>query len=130
MTGNRGLDGATPPPDVDLGRPSIARVHDYVLGGDDHPEIDRQVSQALFAAVPGTSRLARDDRDHLCRAVTWLVAEAGVRKILGSGLPTIGDVHETAHAVDPVHPGRPRRHRPRSCWRTVAPRSPTTTPLP
>ncbi len=39
-------------PDVDLTRPSIARVYDYVLGGKDHYEIDRQVSAALFAAVP------------------------------------------------------------------------------
>lgn len=103
MTTEQGLDGSTPPPDVDLSRPSIARVYDYVLGGKDHFEIDRQVSQALFAAVPETSRLAQDNRNHLRRAVTWLVAEAGVRQILdlGSGLPTVGNVHEIAHAVDP-----------------------------
>ncbi len=52
MTDNRGLDDGPPPPDVDLTRPSIARVYDYVLGGKDHYEIDRQVSAALFAAVP------------------------------------------------------------------------------
>lgn len=106
MTGNRGLDDGPPLPDVDLTRPSIARVYDYVLGGKDHYEIDRQVSAALFAAVPETSHLARDNRNHLRRAVTWLVREAGIRQILdlGSGLPTVGNVHEIAHEVDPsVH---------------------------
>lgn len=104
--GNDGLDGTSAPPEVDLSVPSIARVYDYVLGGKEHFEIDRQVSAALFAAVPETSQLALDNRNHLRRAVRWLVGEAGITQILdlGSGLPTEGNVHEIAHAVDPdVH---------------------------
>lgn len=103
MSDGRGPDDGPAIPDVDLTRPSIARVYDHVLGGKDHYEIDRQVSAALFAAVPETSRLAQDNRNHLRRAVTWLVREAGIRQILdlGSGLPTAGNVHEIAHAVDP-----------------------------
>lgn len=103
MSDSRGLDDAPVIPDVDLTRPSIARVYDHVLGGKDHYEIDRRASAALFAAVPETSRLAHDNRDHLRRAVTWLVREAGIRQILdlGSGLPTVGNVHEIAHEVDP-----------------------------
>lgn len=104
--GREGLDGTSAPPEVDLSVPSIARVYDYVLGGKEHFEIDRQVSAALFAAVPETSQLAKDNRDHLRRAVTWLVGEAGITQILdlGSGLPTEGNVHEIAHDVNPdVH---------------------------
>ena len=99
--GNEGLDAASAPPEVNLNVPSIARVYDYVLGGKEHFEIDRQVSAALFAAVPETSQLAKDNRDHLRRAVTFLVGEAGITQILdlGSGLPTEGNVHEIAHAV-------------------------------
>jgi SAM-dependent methyltransferase len=103
---NRGLDGTQPPPEVNLDIPSIARVYDYVLGGKEHFEIDRRVSEALFKAVPETSQLAKDNRNHLRRAVRYLVAEAGIRQIvdLGSGLPTEGNVHEIAHSVDPsVH---------------------------
>lgn len=100
---SRGLDGTPPPPDVDVNRPSIARVYDYVLGGKDHFEIDRQVSVALFAAVPQTRELASDNRKFLRRAVRYLVQEAGIRQIvdIGSGLPTVGNVHEIAHEVDP-----------------------------
>lgn len=103
MTENRGLGGATPPAQVDLTRPSIARVYDYVLGGKDHFEIDRQAAAALFTAVPEASRIAEDNRNQLRRAVTHLVEQAGIRQILdlGSGLPTSGNVHEIAHAVDP-----------------------------
>jgi hypothetical protein len=85
-------------------RPSIARVYDYVLGGKEHFEIDRQVSKALFAAVPESRQLAQENRMLLRRAVRWLVTEGGIRQIIdfGSGLPTVGNVHETAHAIDPT----------------------------
>lgn len=88
---------------VDRTRPSIARVYDYVLGGKENFAIDRTAGDALFQAVPETGRLAADSRLMLRRAVRWLVGEAGVRQIvdLGSGLPTEGNVHEVAHAVDP-----------------------------
>jgi hypothetical protein len=101
-----GLDDATPPPDIDLSRPSIARLYDYVLGGKEHFEIDRRAADALYVAVPETSQLAKDNRNNLRRAVQWLVRDAGIRQIidLGSGLPTVGNVHELAQAVDPdVH---------------------------
>ncbi|OZM83951.1 SAM-dependent methyltransferase [Pseudonocardia sp. MH-G8] len=101
-----GSDGHAPPPDVDLGTPSIARLYDYVLGGKENFEVDRRAADALYEAVPETSQLAKDNRNHLRRAVQWLVREAGIRQIidLGSGLPTVGNVHELAQAVDPdVH---------------------------
>jgi O-methyltransferase involved in polyketide biosynthesis len=105
-TAEQGLDGSTPPPEVDLSKPSIARLYDYVLGGKEHFEVDRRAADALYEAVPETSQLAKDNRNHLRRAVQWLVREGGVRQIidLGSGLPTVGNVHELAQEVDPgVH---------------------------
>jgi O-methyltransferase involved in polyketide biosynthesis len=103
----QGLDDVDPtglPQEIDPTRPSIARVYDYVLGGKQHFAIDRQVSEALFGAVPEVGMLARDNRALLRRAVRWLVREAGVTQIidLGSGLPTEGNVHEIAHATNPV----------------------------
>ena len=105
-SGESGLDGTSVPTEIDFSVPSIARVYDYVLGGKEHFEIDRRVSEGLFKAVPEMSQLARDNRNHLRRAVRWLVDEAGIRQIidLGSGLPTVGNVHDIAHEVDPdVH---------------------------
>jgi SAM-dependent methyltransferase len=103
---NRGLDNSVPPPNVDLTVPSIARAYDFILGGKEHFEIDRRVTDALYAAVPETGDLARSGRDLIRRTVSYLVAEAGIRQIIdiGSGLPTAGNVHEIAHSVDPsVH---------------------------
>jgi SAM-dependent methyltransferase len=92
------------PPDIDLSRPSVARVYDYVLGGKAHFEIDRIAAAAAYEVVPEIGRLAADNRNHLRRAIRFLVAEAGIRQIidLGSGLPTAGNVHEIAQET---HPG-------------------------
>lgn len=100
--GSHGLD-ENPPPNVDFTVPSIARAYDYILGGKEHFEIDRRVTDALFAAVPESGQLARSGRNLIRRAVNYLAGEAGIRQIIdiGSGLPTVGNVHEIAHAIDP-----------------------------
>jgi SAM-dependent methyltransferase len=92
--------------DVDLGKPSIARLYDYILGGKQHFEVDRRAARHLYDVEPAFTQLAKDSRNHLRRAVRWLVRDAGIRQLvdLGSGLPTVGNVHEHAQAVDPrVH---------------------------
>ncbi|MGD9987012.1 SAM-dependent methyltransferase [Pseudonocardia sp.] len=91
------------PPAPDLSRPSIARVYDYVLGGKQHFEIDRRAAQGFMDALPDAPVIAKDNRNLLRRGVRHLVEEAGIRQILdiGSGLPTEGNVHDLAHAVDP-----------------------------
>jgi SAM-dependent methyltransferase len=91
-------------PEADRSKPSIARVYDYILGGKDHFEIDRRATDAMYAAVPHSGQLAKDNRKLLRRAVQYLVRDAGVRQIIdvGSGLPTVGNVHEIAHGIDPT----------------------------
>ncbi|WP_338051900.1 SAM-dependent methyltransferase [Pseudonocardia acidicola] len=91
------------PPEVDLSRPSIARVYDYVLGGKQHFEADRRAGNSVFNALPESRLLAKDNRNLLRRMVRHLVGEAGIRQIVdvGSGLPTEGNVHEVAQAIDP-----------------------------
>lgn len=91
------------PPGVDLSVPSIARVYDYVLGGKDNFPSDRDASQAFLNVVPDTPLLARDNRSFLRRAVQFLVRDAGIEQIIdiGSGLPTVGNVHQIAQEADP-----------------------------
>jgi SAM-dependent methyltransferase len=96
--------GDIPPPvGVDLTRPSIARVYDYLLGGKDNFAVDRDAAQALTNAVSETPLIARDNRDFLRRAVRYLVADAGIKQLIdiGSGLPTAKNVHEIAQEADP-----------------------------
>jgi SAM-dependent methyltransferase len=90
------------PESVDLSKPSIARAYDYWLGGAHNFAVDREFSQRLFQAVPDTRLMARANRSFLHRAVRFMI-EAGVRQFLdvGSGIPTVGNVHEIAQRLAP-----------------------------
>lgn len=90
------------PADVDLSRPSVARVYDYYLGGSHNFESDREFAQRVLAVLPDMPKLAQENRDFLRRAVLHLV-ELGVDQFLdlGSGIPTVGNVHEVAQGADP-----------------------------
>lgn len=90
-------------PGVDPTKPSVARVHDALLGGTENFEIDRAVAAKLKAAVPEIGRLVWCNRAFIGRVVDFLVREAGIRQIidLGSGLPTIENTHEVAQFADP-----------------------------
>ena len=82
--------------------PNVARVYDVLLGGKDNFEADRRAAAKLLEAVPDAAVAARDNRAFLCRAVRYLAREAGVSQFLdiGTGLPTVGSVHEIARACD------------------------------
>ena len=88
---------------IDTSKAHPARMYDYLLGGKDHFEADREAIAALLQAVPNTRTGARENRAFLGRAVRYLVAEAGVRQFLdiGAGLPTSPNVHEVAQTVSP-----------------------------
>ncbi|MDR6597131.1 SAM-dependent methyltransferase [Saccharothrix longispora] len=103
---SRGLESVERPTwapgDIDLGRPSIARVYDYWLGGAHNFAVDRAVADKVLADVPLLKNVILNHRAFLRRAVRHLLAR-GVRQFLdlGSGIPTVGNVHEIAQAVDP-----------------------------
>jgi hypothetical protein len=90
-------------PDFDATRAHPARMYDYLLGGKDHFEADRDAIAGLLKAVPTARTGARENRAFLGRAVRYLVAEAGIRQFLdvGSGLPTAHNVHEVAQSIAP-----------------------------
>lgn len=90
------------PPEVDLTRASAARMYDYFLGGSHNFAVDRSMANQLKAAVPDVERTMRANRTFLRRAVRFLL-DAGVRQFLdlGSGIPTVGNVHEIAAEAAP-----------------------------
>jgi SAM-dependent methyltransferase len=90
------------PPDVDLDRPSAARVYDYLLGGSHNFAVDREVAEGVLRFAPDARAAAHANRAFLHRAVAYLVS-AGVRQFLdlGSGIPTLGNVHEVARGAAP-----------------------------
>jgi S-adenosyl methyltransferase len=88
---------------VDPSLPNVARVWNYLVGGRDNFEADRQAARQLVAAAPVIEQVAPASRAFLGRAVTYLAAEAGIRQFLdiGTGMPAAGNTHEVAQAVDP-----------------------------
>ncbi|WP_214321437.1 SAM-dependent methyltransferase [Nonomuraea sediminis] len=91
------------PPGVDPTRPSVARVHDALLGGTENYAADRAVARRLRTAVPEVVELVWCNRAFIGRVVDFLVREAGIRQIidLGAGLPTIENTHEVAQFAAP-----------------------------
>jgi S-adenosyl methyltransferase len=90
------------PNDLDISVPSAARMYDYLLGGGHNFGVDRRLAAMVSAAHPGCYDVARLNRAFLRRVVLELI-DAGVRQFLdiGSGIPTVGNVHEIAHQVAP-----------------------------
>jgi SAM-dependent methyltransferase len=90
------------PASVDVERPSAARIYDYLLGGAHNFASDREVAEQALAVRPDLRTQAFANRDFLGRAVEY-VAGAGIRQFLdiGSGIPTVGNVHEIARRANP-----------------------------
>jgi hypothetical protein len=90
------------PSDVDVERPNAARVYDYLLGGACNFKVDREFGEKLLENNPEVEGAVRHNRAFLGRAVRFCV-DQGVRQFLdlGSGIPTVGNVHEIAQQADP-----------------------------
>jgi hypothetical protein len=90
------------PPGVDIDRPSVARIYDYNLGGSHNFAVDRAAAEQMALAMPMLPAANRANRSFLRRAVRTLTA-AGIRQFLdlGSGIPTVGNVHEIARQAVP-----------------------------
>ncbi|MGH3261647.1 MAG: SAM-dependent methyltransferase [Trebonia sp.] len=89
---------------VDPMVPNVARVWNFLVGGRDNFDADRQAAKQLIAAAPVMEHVAPASRAFLRRAVTYLAAEAGITQFLdiGTGMPTAGNTHEVAQEVNPA----------------------------
>ena len=89
--------------EIDTSAPQSARIYDYWLGGKDNFAPDRAVAEALATQIPTIRTMVRSQRVFLARAVDYLVREAGIRQFLdiGTGIPTLDNVHEVAQRIAP-----------------------------
>ncbi|SES28914.1 S-adenosyl methyltransferase [Lentzea xinjiangensis] len=87
---------------VDPNIASAARAYDFLLGGGHNFAADRELAERIKAVQPGVQRIAQQNRAFLRRAVLFML-DAGVRQFLdlGSGIPTVGNVHEIAQDAVP-----------------------------
>lgn len=90
------------PQSVDVSVPSAARVYDYLLGGAHNFAVDRLMGDKAEEMMPNSRSAARLNRAFLRRAVRYMT-DQGVRQFLdiGSGIPTVANVHEVAQDEAP-----------------------------
>lgn len=90
------------PREVDLERPSAARMYDWYLGGETNYAIDREFGKKILDVFPVVQPVALANRRVLHRAVRYL-ARQGIDQFvdIGSGVPTVGNVHQVADEIAP-----------------------------
>ncbi|TVT35721.1 hypothetical protein FNH05_25980 [Amycolatopsis rhizosphaerae] len=96
-------DAAPPAPEgVDVDKPSAARIYDWFLGGTHNYAVDREFGKKVLAGFPIVRPIARSNRAWMNRVVRAAV-DAGLRQFLdlGSGVPTVGNVHEVVREALP-----------------------------
>jgi hypothetical protein len=91
------------PEGVDDTTPNAARIYDYFLGGNHNFAVDRAMGDQVLQAFPPARRGAMQNRAWLRRVVLDGL-HAGIRQFLdiGSGVPTMGNVHEIVRADLPA----------------------------
>ncbi|HEX6345175.1 SAM-dependent methyltransferase [Umezawaea sp.] len=90
------------PQSIDVSAPSMARTYDFLLGGAHNFAVDRDLAAHVERVMPDARSAARVNRAFLGRAVRFMT-DRGIKQFLdiGSGIPTVANVHEVAQAVDP-----------------------------
>jgi SAM-dependent methyltransferase len=81
---------------------NAARMYNYWLGGKDNFAADRDAAEAIMRLMPEVVDSIRASRAFMQRAVRFL-ALSGIRQFLdiGTGFPSIYNVHEIAQSVIP-----------------------------
>lgn len=82
---------------MNLTQPCAARIYDTFLGGNHNFGADRAFADQAELVLPGINEAYRENRAFLRRTVDYLLS-VGVRQFLdlGSGIPTIGHIHDVA----------------------------------
>lgn len=82
--------------------PAASRVYDYYLGGGTNFPVDQEFARGQMEIFPDIRDIAYANRAFLDRAVRHMI-DSGIRTFLdiGSGLPTLGNVHEIAERCAP-----------------------------
>jgi hypothetical protein len=90
-------------PEQQTDRPNIARVYDYLLGGSHNFAADRASAAEFLARWPDARETMIANRAFLGRAVRYLAGHASIQQFLdvGSGIPTMGNVHTIAQQAAP-----------------------------
>jgi hypothetical protein len=81
--------------ELDVTRPTAARLYDYFLGGTAHYDVDKVFAERMFKFFPHLDAGSHHNRGFLQRACRYMAVECGIRQFIdiGSGIPTVGNTH-------------------------------------
>ncbi|ANZ38064.1 hypothetical protein BBK82_20365 [Lentzea guizhouensis] len=90
------------PAGINTDVPSAARVYDFLLGGGHNFASDRVVGEKVLGVLRDGRAIASSNRSFMRRAVL-LMMQRGITQFLdlGSGIPTVGNVHEIVQQENP-----------------------------
>jgi hypothetical protein len=102
LTGAAEFESGWVPPEIDQTVAHPARIYDYLIGGKDHFDVDREAAEKALKVMPQVRGMARVNRAFLGRAVSML-SEAGIDQFLdiGTGIPSAGNTGEVARRTHP-----------------------------
>ncbi|GFJ94182.1 hypothetical protein Prum_078240 [Phytohabitans rumicis] len=102
--------------------PHSARIYDYLLGGKDNFQADREAAAGIAKGSPNLPTSMRANRNYMARVAHYLAAECGFRQFLdvGTGLPTAPTCTRSSRGSPPSR-GWSTSTTTRSCWCTPAP---------
>jgi len=89
---------------IDVTVPNAARAFDFLYGGRDNFEVDRQAATVLVEAAPSMATAPASALAFRRRVVRHLAADVGIGQFLevGDGMVPAANTHEVAQAVDPA----------------------------
>ena len=89
---------------IDVTVPNAARAFDFLYGGRDNFEVDRQAATVLVEAAPSIASAPAAARAFRRRVVRHLAADAGIGQFLevSDGMVAAANTHEVAQAVNPA----------------------------
>ena len=98
-----GVPFSLPVPKIDASVANTARAWNYLVGGKDNFEADREAARQVVKVAPVVSVAAPASRAFLRRVVEYLVGPAAIEQFLdiGTGLPSAGNTHEIAQPLKP-----------------------------
>ncbi|MBW8482714.1 SAM-dependent methyltransferase [Actinomadura parmotrematis] len=100
---DQGARAEQAPAGIDTSTAHIARIYDYWLGGKDNFAADRLAAEQVMKATPTVRPGVTSNRAFLGRAVRHMVGQGVTQFVdIGTGIPTAGNTHLVAQALDPA----------------------------
>lgn len=71
---------------LECAQASTARIYNYLLGGKDNYEVDREAAEQIIRSAPDAPAVARENLRFAGRAASWAVGAYGIKRVIDIGV--------------------------------------------